>query len=794
MRALAPVVALPRNPTTIGIALRHVERVVPPDPRVRSAWVASFGVSVLGFRRTLAGTEPALGALGQALAEWVANARDGLALQLRVGRRRETLSIGILVSVSQPDAARAENVGTARRDELLQILAASPVASCSAPIDEATLLSWTDGAPFHACSVAVPGGAGVLPLAAEMVEPPAASRVVDLLLAQPGEAMVVVSARRAPHDRALGILADRVSASLADVRGRAQGAVFTTGGGVQVQRLPADVVDLAGAQQRLEREAGWIARIAQVSLEVQVAVLGERRPGAPLLHAVANALVPSLDVGWEQGGRATVTSLLLGADAALDDIAVGTAPDDCAPTSSPLARIARRLVPVSVGARLLSLPLPGPDGLPGVPMDPLVARPVPNAVLAARPEAARLGEAPRRGVPAPVRLGAADLMRHLYVSGKTGVGKSTLLRTLLLDLARKGHGIGLIDPHGDLADEVASAVGATRPVTLFDPSSSTCLGLDPLAHDGSEAGQERAVEDLTGIMFSLYPGDYMGPMFDRHSRALLIPLIAAKHGLASMSRLANDASFRRGCLLALDNENPLHREVKDFWENEFSQWGTQLKGEMASYTISKYDALIKSSALRRVCDPFRPPLDVRRVLDDGGILIARLPEGSLGQVSAWFLGMLLLQRLRGAAFSRGQLPPERRKPFCLAIDEFQKFVGDGCFGYAQTTRTLAPMLDECRKFGVALVLANQYAAQLDARTRDAVFGNVGSMVCFRAGADDAALLANELGHGTTPEELRGLPLFHALSRLLVDGQTSPIFTLRTTPGVDALGEDPLSTG
>jgi type IV secretory pathway TraG/TraD family ATPase VirD4 len=143
--------------------------------------------------------------------------------------------------------------------------------------------------------------------------------------------------------------------------------------------------------------------------------------------------------------------------------------------------------------------------------------------------------------------------------------------------------------------------------------------------------------------------------------------------------------------------------------------------------------------------------------------------------------MLFLQRLRNATFSRGNVPAAQRRPFTLAIDEFQKFLGSTGFGYTGNTRTLAPMLDECRKFGVALVLANQYVAQLDDRTRDAILGNVGSMVAFRSGAADAALIAEELGGGTSAEELRGMPLFHALARVLVDGQATPVFTLRTTP-------------
>ncbi|GDX83905.1 hypothetical protein LBMAG42_57160 [Deltaproteobacteria bacterium] len=366
--------------------------------------------------------------------------------------------------------------------------------------------------------------------------------------------------------------------------------------------------------------------------------------------------------------------------------------------------------------------------------------------------------------------------------GKTGVGKSTLVKTLIVDLARKGHGVGVIDPHGDLADDVLEAIGRERRVVLFDPSREDCPGLNPLAHDGTDEGVERAMEELTRTMFSLYPADMMGPMFDRHSRSLLLPLLCAEESLADVAKMATDAAFRTRTLRRLNANNPLHADVRRFWEEEFSRWSETHKGEMITYTVSKYDALVKSSALRRVCDTQRPQLDVTGVLAEGGVLVARLPEATLGPVSAWFLGMMLLSRLRKAAFARGKLQKRDRRPFVLALDEFQKFVGGGGFGYKDDTRTLGPMLDECRKFGVSLVLANQYVAQLDAATRNAVFGNVGSIVCFRTGAADAELIATEFGAGTSDAELRALPLYHGLARLLVNGQATPVFTVRTLGG------------
>ena len=164
------------------------------------------------------------------------------------------------------------------------------------------------------------------------------------------------------------------------------------------------------------------------------------------------------------------------------------------------------------------------------------------------------------------------------------------------------------------------------------------------------------------------------------------------------------------------------------------------------------------------------------------MLIARLPAGQLGAVSSWFMGMLLLSRLQAAVFARCKVPVAQRKPFTLVIDEFQCFVGQGGFGYNhRSERTLGPLLSEARKYGLRLVLANQFAAQLDDSTRQALFGNVGSLISFRVGWDDAVELAKNLGGGATPDELRDLPVYRAMARLSAGGSPAPLTSLTTIP-------------
>lgn len=756
-----------------------------PDPRPVTRWSSTFVTRVAAWHRAEPdAAQSALSALGMALADWVAGARDGLALQLRVSCVGGEIAIVFVCTVTGVEREATVTDALSRRQELGLLLDACPaMRGLGLTVDDtrAALV----GKQLRHSAVACPQGPGALPLSAEATQP-GLLRVIELMLASDTDTMLAISLRPVRDDRPLRLMADHVSAMLADARGRALGAHFTATDGTRILRLPEDIVGVVGSATLLERDAAWLGRLAGSALEIQVAVLGERPLPTPLLHAVGRSSVPSQGLYWMDGGASFAAAILGGAALALDGVPALPTASDTDGTLSPVTQVAARWVPSGVAASMLTLPVPGNDGLPGIPVDALVLRPVPNAIRAnARMPGAVIGEAPqrddaRRGGAIQVRLQPNDLARHLYVCGKTGVGKSTMLRTLLVDLARSGEGVGLIDPHGDLADDVIASLSSGlggRKVIVFDPSKTDCLGLDPVRHDGTPEGIERAIEMLTQIVFSLYPGEMMGPMFDRHSRALLVPLLAAGENLSELARLASDDTFRAGVLRKLSRRDPIQADARAFWEDEFPQWSSQTRGEMVTYTVSKYDALLRSSALRRVCDRTRPQLDLRAVLDDGAVLVARLPESSLGPVSAWFLGMLLVSRLRDAAFSRGSLPPAQRRPFTLAMDEFQKFVGCGGYGYKQDTRTLGPMLDECRKFGVRLVLANQYVAQLDDRTRDSIFGNVSNMVCFRTGARDAEVVATQLG--TTAEELRSLPLFHGLAKVLVDGADVPVFTVRT---------------
>jgi len=380
-----------------------------------------------------------------------------------------------------------------------------------------------------------------------------------------------------------------------------------------------------------------------------------------------------------------------------------------------------------------------------------------------------------------VRLRPEDLDRHLYVVGKTGTGKTTLLRTLMLDLRAQGEPFALIDPHGDLSGELIARTGQEPDVVVFDPARDQGPGLNPLANDGSPASIERALENVTRSMFQLYPPEFMGPTFERFSRALLLPLAVAGEGLDAVGRMAHDRAFRAHCLGRLDKANPLHAQVLQVWESEIEHLTGSSRSELDQWVLGKYEALVRSTSLRAALAPRRPQLDLGAIMDRGQTLLARLPQGEIGAISAWFLGMMLVNRLQDAVFARARQPADRRRIFTLVLDEFQHFLGGGGYGYRSDDRSLGPFLSETRKYGLRLALAHQHLAQCDERTREAVLGNVGSMVVFRVGFRDAELLARELGDGIDPEELRRQPLFRGLASLLVRGAPVRPFSLQTIP-------------
>jgi type IV secretory pathway TraG/TraD family ATPase VirD4 len=374
-----------------------------------------------------------------------------------------------------------------------------------------------------------------------------------------------------------------------------------------------------------------------------------------------------------------------------------------------------------------------------------------------------------RGIPFGIRQ--ADRLSHLYVIGKTGVGKSTLLETLAKQDLEAGRGFALIDPHGDLADRIArDARGEVRErVTYLNaPDGANPFGYNPLRKVRDDK-IPLAVSGFLETLKKLWP-DAWGVRMEHILRNTLYALLEQEDArLPDILRLYNDEAYRRAVASRIRNE-----PVRRFWRYEFEQYHFRQKADAVAPIQNKIGALLADPMLYRVLVKPERDIRLRSLMDGGGVLLVNLSKGRIGEDSALVLGSLLVSTIALAAFSRADEPPETRRPFFLYVDEFQSF----------TTLMLASMMSELRKYGVGLTLANQYMHQLDPDIRHAVLGNAGTLISFRVGPEDAAILAREFQPAFGVEDLLNLPNYHLYLKLMIDGTPSGAFsaTMRGSSG------------
>ncbi len=363
---------------------------------------------------------------------------------------------------------------------------------------------------------------------------------------------------------------------------------------------------------------------------------------------------------------------------------------------------------------------------------------------------------------APVGLATDDRRRHLHVIGKTGTGKSTLLMSLMLQDLAAGRGLALLDPHGDLAQAVLDAVPPerTNDCLYLDPADRDFpVALNPL--DGVPPAQRALVTAHLVAAFKHLWRDSWGPRLEhilRNAIALLIDTPGST--LLGLSRLLVDEPYRDRLLRACTN--PMVRHV---WTHEIAEWGDGFAAEALSPVQNKIGALLAPPLIRNIIGQPRSTIDLAAVMNKRRILVANLSKASLGEGPAHLLGAFLATAFAQAAEARAAIPEEARVDFTLYADEFQSFATD----------SFALILSEARKWRLSLALAHQFFGQLPLQLRQAVLGNIGSLVAFRVGADDAEVLARELGLDS-PSALTDLPNFTAWAKLIRNG--SPTDTLR----------------
>jgi hypothetical protein len=361
-----------------------------------------------------------------------------------------------------------------------------------------------------------------------------------------------------------------------------------------------------------------------------------------------------------------------------------------------------------------------------------------------------------------------DRRRHLAIIGKTGMGKTTLLHKLIDADIRAGRGLAFLDPHGDLADTILDGIPPhrTNDVVLFDAGDRAHpLAFNPLSC--ADADQRGLVASgVVSALKKLY-GDSWGPRLEHILRNALLALLEVPgSSLLSLQRLLSDSQYRKGVVGRVSD--PV---VRTFWEKEFAGWKPQYQAEAVAPIQNKVGQFLSQPILRAIVGQGRTRLNLRRIMDEGQVFLVNLSKGRIGEDGSTLLGSLLVSSIQLAAMSRADVPERDRRDFALYVDEFQNFA----------TESFATILSEARKYRLSLVLANQYLAQMDEGTMDAVFGNVGSLLVFQAGAQDAEVLAEQLGGDATPQDLMALPRYRAYARLLIDGMPSRPFSIETMP-------------
>lgn len=362
----------------------------------------------------------------------------------------------------------------------------------------------------------------------------------------------------------------------------------------------------------------------------------------------------------------------------------------------------------------------------------------------------------------------ADRFSHLYLIGRTGTGKSTLLGTMALQDLTAGRGMALLDPHGDLVEEILLRVPPDRQgdvLYLDAPDATATWTYNPL---GGVSPDRRplAVAGLVEVFRRLWHEDW-GPRLEHLLRNVLLTLLEMPDAsLGDIPPLLADKDFRSRALRHI--ENP---EVRSFWTTEYARYSPAFRAVVNAPLQNKVGAFLSDPILRRILTGRRSSFNLRRIMDQGQVLLVNLSKGRMGEGPASLLGSLLVSSLSLAGLSRTELPEKERQPFFVYLDEFQTF----------GTLSLATMLSELRKYRVGMALGNQYLGQLDRQLRDAVLGNVGTLISFRVGAQDAPVITRELAPKFKPEDLISLPNHHIYLRLLIEDEPSKPFSAETLP-------------
>jgi len=388
-----------------------------------------------------------------------------------------------------------------------------------------------------------------------------------------------------------------------------------------------------------------------------------------------------------------------------------------------------------------------------------------------------LGRSRYRGIDRPIYTSEDDRRRHMYIIGKTGTGKSQLLEEMIVQDILAGKGVAVIDPHGDLIDGVISRMPPSRAedVIYFDPSDTERpMGLNMLEAK-TEEQKHFVVTSIVGLMYKLYDPmktGIIGPRFEHAIRnAMLTVMVEPGNTFVEVVRVLTDQAFVQELLPKLTD--PI---IRRYWTDQIAQTADFHKSEVLDYIVSKFGRFVTNKLMRNIIGQSQSSFDFRKVMDEGKILLVNLAKGKVGEENSNFLGLILVPRILIAAMSRQEMAEADRRDFYVYVDEFQNFA----------TPDFAQILSEARKYRLNLIVANQFIGQMEEEVKNAVFGNVGTVVSFRVGVTDANYLQHEFQPTFNEADLINIDKFNAYVKTSVKNEPVKPFSMDLTKDMTAI--------
>lgn len=380
-----------------------------------------------------------------------------------------------------------------------------------------------------------------------------------------------------------------------------------------------------------------------------------------------------------------------------------------------------------------------------------------------------------RGSKKKINLDLNDRRRHMYIVGQTGTGKSTFLENMALQDMLNGDGFAFIDPHGDVAEKLLSMVPKerTEDVVYFCPADMDYpLGLNLFEFDrGNPEQKDFLIQEAINMLYKLYDPQHqgiIGPRYEHWFRNAALTIMADPEGATfiDIPKVFTDNEYAKNKLKHVKDQT-----VLDFWNKEMASTSDYHKSEVLGWFVSKFGAFMSNEMMRNIIGQTKSAFNLREIMDEKKILLVNLSKGRTGELNSKLLGMIFVMKFQAAAMSRASIPEDEREDFALYVDEFQNF----------STDSFATILSEARKYRLNLIVANQFTTQLTEEIRDAVFGNVGTIISFRVGTADAEFLVKQFAPVFDMDDLQRIPNYNTVTRMLIGGIPTQPFSMAGLP-------------